>query len=77
MSPTPLRKTLVFNHPFLPTSCGHLTSLAQGVSRPFKASCCTVKAFELAYGFELEIIRVTHTTILGMAKKMQRNIACV
>lgn len=47
------------------------------VSQSFKTSCCPVKAFELAYASELEIIKVAHTTTLGMAKKMQRNITCV
>lgn len=42
-------KKLVFNHPLLPSSCGHLTSFAQGLSRPLKTPCCAVKAFEVAY----------------------------
>lgn len=66
-----------FNHPFLPTSCSHLTGFAWGLSQPFEISCCAVKEFELTYTSELEIIKVTDTTGLGIATKMQRNIACV
>lgn len=73
---TSLWKTLVFNHPFLPTSCGHSTRFAQGLSWPIKTPCCAVKAFEVAYASELEIIKATDTTTLTIAKKMQRNITC-
>jgi len=59
---------LIFNRSFLPTSCSHLTSPALGLSRPFKTSGLAVKAFELAYASELEIIKVTDPTTLGMAK---------
>lgn len=74
---TSLWKTLVFNHPLLPTSCGYLTSFAQGLSWPIKTPCCTVKAFEAVYASELEITKATDTTTLGTAKKMQGNIACL
>lgn len=69
MQLTTLGKTLLFNRPFLPSSCGHLTSFAQGLSRPFKTSCCAVKALELAYASEPERIKVTDPTTLGMDKK--------
>lgn len=72
-----LWKKLIFNHPFLPTSCGHLTSFAQGLPQPIKTPCCAMKAFEEAYASELEIIKAMDTTTLGIAKKMQRNTASV
>lgn len=72
-----LWNTLVFNHPILPASCSHLTSFAQGVSRPIKTPSCAVKAFEVAYASELEILKATDNITLGIAKKTQRNKACV
>lgn len=69
MQLTALGKTLLFNRPFLPSSCGHLTGFAQGLSSPFKSSCCAVKALDLAYASEPEIIKVTDPATLGIAKK--------